>query len=240
MSMCVLGMSEEFKDQGVAVNALWPRTAIQTAAVSMLMGEESSLYSRKPEIVSDAAYAILCKSPSTQTGKFLIDDEVLKAEGITDLLQYACHPENADKLVPDAFLDIEGSNISVFGKQNAANAGSGGGGEQPIKKLFNKIENHLCEELVQKVQAVYHFDVKGDEAGIWYLDLKNGAGSCGKGDGGHQPDATLTMEGKNFFDMFSGKLKPASAFMTGKLKIKGDLQKAMKLEKLMGTLKSKL
>lgn len=235
--MCALGMADEFKDEGIAINALWPRTAIQTAAVAMLMGESSALYSRKPEIVADAAYAILCKDPRAATGKFFIDDEILKAEGITDFVQYACHPENADKLVPDAFLDVSSSGaFAALGSKKPAEAGDGG----QIVVLFQKIEKLLCEPLVEKVQAVYHFNVKGDEAGIWYLDLKNGAGRCGKGDGGLQPDATLTMEAKNFFDMFAGKLKPASAFMTGKLKISGDLQKAMKLEKLMAGLKSKL
>lgn len=93
---------------------------------------------------------------------------------------------------------------------------------------------------MQKVNAVYHFDVKGDEAGTWFINLKDGKGNCGKGDGGIKPDTTLTMDSKHFFDMFAGKLKASSAFMTGKLRITGDLQKAMKLEKLMGSLKSKL
>lgn len=73
-----------------------------------------------------------------------------------------------------------------------------------------------------------------------YIDLKTGSGICGKGEPPQTADATLTMDGKNFFDMFSGKLKPASAFMTGKLKISGNMQKALKLDKLMGSLKSKM
>lgn len=70
--------------------------------------------------------------------------------------------------------------------------------------------------------------------------MKNGNGSFGKGEPNQPADAVLTMESKNFFDMFTGKLKPASAFMMGKLKIDGNLQTAMKLEKLMSSLKSKL
>ncbi|XP_067633915.1 hydroxysteroid dehydrogenase-like protein 2 [Eurosta solidaginis] len=104
MSMCVLGMAEEFKDDGLAVNALWPRTAIYTAALQMLPGVEAAQYSRTPEIMSDAAYAILCRDPKTCTGNFFIDEEVLIAEGFTDLKRYACFPENADKLVNDVFL----------------------------------------------------------------------------------------------------------------------------------------
>lgn len=236
MSMCVLGMSREFKDEGVGVNALWPRTAIHTAAVEMLLGENSALYSRKPEIIADAAYAILIKDPKTTTGNFYIDDEVLNAEGITDLKQYACHPENDDKLMPDAFLDVETDLNSVKNVFNASNASNG----RQIESLFKKIESNLSEEVVRRTNAVYHFNVKGDEAGTWFIDLKSGSGRCGKGDGGIAADATLTMDSKNFFDMFSGKLKASSAFMTGKLKISGDLQKAMKLEKLMSALKSKL
>lgn len=242
MSMCVLGMAREFQEQGVGVNALWPKTAIATAAVEMLLGADSSSFSRKPEIVADAAYSILTKDPKKVTGNFFIDENVLKDEGITDLVQYACDPANADKLTPDAFLDITDNAINLLSqaKDNCLPEDASGGGVKPIASLFKKIEGSLSESLVEKTKAIYHFEVKGDEAGTWFLDLKNDTGRCGKGDGGVQPDAILTMEAKNFFDMFSGKLKPASAFMTGKLKITGDLQKAMKLEKLMSSLKSKL
>lgn len=243
MSMCVLGMASEFKDQGVGVNALWPKTAIATAAVEMLLGADSSAFSRKPEIVADAAYSVLTKDPRKVTGNFFIDENVLKEEGITDMVQYACEPANADKLTPDAFLDITDSAINLLSqaKDNCTTNSSGQSGDaKPIAGLFKKIESKLSESLVERTKAVYHFEVKGDEAGTWFLDLKSGNGRCGKGDGGVTPDATLTMEAKNFFDMFSGKLKPASAFMTGKLKITGDLQKAMKLEKLMSSLKEKV
>lgn len=104
MSMCVLGMSEEFKDQGVAVNALWPRTLIHTAAVDMLHGAEGAKVSRKPTIMADAAYAILTKDPKTCTGNFFIDEEVVVSAGVKDLKQYACFPENANNLGNDFFL----------------------------------------------------------------------------------------------------------------------------------------
>lgn len=233
--MCVLGMSNEYKGD-IGVNALWPKTAIATAAVEMLLGENSSLYSRKPDIVADAAYEILSRDPKKVTGNFFIDEDVVKEAGVTDLLPYACYPENADTLVPDAFLD---GATDVFSRKLSADQSASGSPGQ-IEGLFKKIESHLSEELVQKTNAIYHFNVKGDEAGIWFLNLKEGKGSCGKGDGGVTPEATLTMESNHFFDMFSGKLKATSAFMSGKLKINGDLQKAMKLEKLMGSLKSKL
>ena len=103
MSMCVLGMAEELKPKGIAVNALWPRTTIATAAVrNLLGGEETIRGSRKPEIMGDAAYAILTKPSSECTGNFFIDDDVLKAEGVTDLSSYAVDP-SVDQ-IPDFFL----------------------------------------------------------------------------------------------------------------------------------------
>ncbi len=103
MSMCVLGMAEEYKDEGVAVNALWPRTVIATSAVrNLLGGEEAIKCCRKPEIVADAAQAILTRESRACTGNFFIDDEVLAEEGVTDLEQYAVTP--GAELLPDFFL----------------------------------------------------------------------------------------------------------------------------------------
>ncbi|MBY9014429.1 MAG: NAD(P)-dependent oxidoreductase [Candidatus Lokiarchaeota archaeon] len=107
MSMCVLGMAEEFKKDGIAVNALWPRTAIATAAVKNLLGGETAFkHSRKPEIVADAAYIILTRPSRDYTGNFFIDDEVLIENGVTDLGKYSIIP-NA-RLIPDFFLYGEG------------------------------------------------------------------------------------------------------------------------------------
>ena len=103
MSMCVLGMTEEFKEDGIAVNALWPRTAIATAAVKNLLGGETSIkHSRKPEIVADAAYYILISPSRECTGNFFIDDEVLMENGVTDLEKYSVVP--GAKLIQDFFL----------------------------------------------------------------------------------------------------------------------------------------
>jgi citronellol/citronellal dehydrogenase len=103
MSMCVLGMAEEFRGAGIGVNALWPRTAIATAAVANLLGGDSTLkQSRKPEIMADAAHAVLSAPSRELTGQFLIDDEVLARAGVTDFDQYAVEPGNP--LMPDFFL----------------------------------------------------------------------------------------------------------------------------------------
>ena len=102
MSMCVLGMAEELKGSGIAVNALWPRTTIATAAVGMLGGEEMLRRSRKPEILAEAAHVILTRDSRGFTGNFLIDDEVLASAGITDLEPYAVDPQAEP--MPDFFL----------------------------------------------------------------------------------------------------------------------------------------
>jgi citronellol/citronellal dehydrogenase len=103
MSMCVLGMSEEFRKDGVAFNALWPRTVIATAAVQNLLGGDSTIKgARTAEIMADAAYAIFQRPSRECTGNFFIDDEVMHAEGVTDLSKYAVDPNAA--LIPDFFV----------------------------------------------------------------------------------------------------------------------------------------
>jgi citronellol/citronellal dehydrogenase len=102
MSMCVLGMAEEFRSVGIAVNALWPRTIIVTAALQMIPGIDATR-GRKPEILADAAHWILTQPSSDLTGNFFIDEEVLARMGITNLSGYAVDP--AKTLLPDLFLD---------------------------------------------------------------------------------------------------------------------------------------
>ena len=103
MSMCVLGMAGEFRSDGIAFNALWPRTAIATAAIRNLMGgDEAMRRSRKPEIMADAAHWILTRPSRDCTGNFFIDDDVMAKAGVTDLTPYAVDP-SAD-LVPDFFI----------------------------------------------------------------------------------------------------------------------------------------
>jgi citronellol/citronellal dehydrogenase len=101
MSMCVLGMAEEFKDK-VAVNALWPKTTIATAAVNMLGGEELMKASRSPAIMADAAWVILNK-PTSFSGNFCVDEQVLRDAGVTDLEKYRMDP--AVEPMPDFFVD---------------------------------------------------------------------------------------------------------------------------------------
>ncbi|MCU0940705.1 MAG: NAD(P)-dependent oxidoreductase [Burkholderiaceae bacterium] len=101
MSLCVLGHAEEFRPLGIAVNALWPRTVIQTAALQMIPGVKPE-HCRTPAIMADAAYAVL-NMPATTTGNFFIDDEVLAKVGVTDLGKYSVVP-GSTQLMPDLFL----------------------------------------------------------------------------------------------------------------------------------------
>jgi len=108
MSMCTLGMAEEFREAGVAVNSLWPLTAIDTAAIrNILGGPELTRACRKVEIMGDAAWEILNRPSRQCTGNFFIDDEVLRQSGVTDFSVYAndpAVPPVADYFLPDAVL----------------------------------------------------------------------------------------------------------------------------------------
>jgi citronellol/citronellal dehydrogenase len=103
MSMCVLGMAHEFRGAGVAVNALWPRTVIATAAIAMIPGaSEQIAQMRKPDIVADAAHAVLTRDARATTGNFFLDEDVLREAGVTDFAGYAVQP--GAPLMPDLFL----------------------------------------------------------------------------------------------------------------------------------------
>jgi citronellol/citronellal dehydrogenase len=103
MSMCVLGMSEELRPDGIAVNALWPRTVIATAALAMLGGVAPPENCRRPEIVADAAHAILRRPSRGTSGNFFLDEDVLREEGVTDFSGYAV--QQGAPLITDLFLD---------------------------------------------------------------------------------------------------------------------------------------
>lgn len=102
MSMCTLGLAEEFKSVGIAANSLWPKTTIATSAIAVNFPPEILNASRKPEIMADAAFCILSSDSRSTTGHFFIDEEVLRANGVSDFSNYAVHPDMP--LYPDLFL----------------------------------------------------------------------------------------------------------------------------------------
>ncbi|KAK6174662.1 hypothetical protein SNE40_017897 [Patella caerulea] len=242
MSMCVLGMAEEFKNDGIAVNALWPRTGIYTAAMEMLGGgKEIAKQCRTVDIIADAAYLMLSKDSKSFTGNFCIDDELLQANGVMDLDQYACVPGST--LIPDFFLDSE--EPKVLHKQmtdQGAKPAFDVSTDDPNSpaQTFNHIESLLSPDLVQSTKGIYQFKLTGNDAGKWYIDLKNGSGAVGEGEAPGGATCTMTMDSGDFKEMFAGNLQSTMAFMSGKLKIEGDMTLAMKLEKLLNKMKAKL
>ncbi|CAN9504636.1 unnamed protein product [Ophioblennius macclurei] len=245
MSMCVLGMAEEFRGQ-IAVNALWPKTAIQTAAMDMLGGDGIGKQCRTADIMADAAYAILSK-PKDYTGHFLVDEDILKSQGIQNFDQYAVQPGHP--LLPDFFLDETPENLAQQMEQHGAtpafkpppSSEAPPSSSSPVESTFDIIRGIINEDIVKSTQGIYQFDLSGEHAGVWFLDLKSGTGSAGQGEPPSKADVVMTMNSSDFSKMFAGKLKPTLAFMSGKLRIKGDMTLAIKLEKLMGRMsKAKL
>lgn len=245
MSMCVLGMAEEFRGQ-IAVNALWPRTAIQTAAMDMLGGDGVGKQCRKADIIADAAYAILSR-PKDYTGHFVVDEDFLREQGVKDFDQYAVQPGHP--LLPDFFLDETPESLvekmeqhgatPAFKPPSSSSATPTSGG--PVESTFDVIRGVINEDVVKSTQGVYQFDLSGEHTGVWFLDLKTGSGSVGQGEPPAKADVVMKMDSSDFSKMFSGQLKPTMAFMSGKLKIKGDMTLAIKLEKLMNRMnKAKL
>lgn len=103
MSMCTLGLSREFAAEGIAVNSLWPRTTIATAAIEFNFPDSILRSSRKPSIMADAAFEILTRDSRSETGNFHIDEDILRSAGVTDFEQYAVSPGAPH--YPDLFLD---------------------------------------------------------------------------------------------------------------------------------------
>ncbi|XP_040217171.1 hydroxysteroid dehydrogenase-like protein 2 isoform X2 [Rana temporaria] len=235
MSMCVLGMAEEFKGE-IAVNALWPKTGIHTAAMDMLGGSGVEKQCRTADIMADAAYSILTK-PKSYTGNFVIDEELLRTEGIKDFDVYAVSPGHP--LLPDFFLD-ESPDVVTSKLEELGEGKTSSNIQSPVEDTFKAIGKSINEDAVKSVQGIYQFVLSGAEQGTWYMDLKNDKGAVGKGEPPIKADVVMSLDSEDFVKMFTGKLKPTMAFMGGKLKIKGNMALAMKLEALMGRLNSKL
>merc|ERR1712032_868774 len=144
--------------------------------------------------------------------------------------------EKAEEIVAKAEKPAAKKAAAAAPAAAAPAAGGAGGGQ--IAAVFDDISKALSEDLVKKTNAVYSFEVT-DENTDWFLDLKNGAGSCGQGESPAPVDASFKMSSANFGKMFAGKLKPTAAFMAGRLKIEGNMGKAMKLEKMMGQMQKR-
>ncbi|XP_068279234.1 hydroxysteroid dehydrogenase-like protein 2 isoform X2 [Nyctibius grandis] len=244
------------------LNPMWFKNhcAIHTAAMDMLGGSGIEKQCRKTDILADAAYCILTK-PKSFTGNFIIDEVLLREEGVKDFDVYAIAPGHP--LIPDFFLDVETDTTAMKQERHGASqavkeekklSGSqheGPGGAKvdteslakplsPVAETFRVIQGAMSEEYVRTTQGVFQFELSGDEGGTWYIDLKTKAGSAGFGKPPVTADVVMSMSSADFVKMFTGKLKPTLAFMSGKLRIKGNMALAIKLEKILGQFNSKL
>lgn len=180
MSLFALGLAAELRESGIAVNTIWPKTgriflsplihhvlflAIDTDAITLIAGEDYRKKCRRPEIMADAAYAILTQDSRSCTGNFFVDEAFLRQQGVTDFDQYAVVPGTKD-LMLDFFLDenmeelkrLESPMAKEKPQTNTASAASGG---ENVEQIFDKIKTLLSPDLLQKINSVYSFDLQG-------------------------------------------------------------------------------
>ena len=240
-----LGMSAELKEHGIAVNTLWPRTLIWTSAADMLGGVASKELARKDSIMADAAYAILSKNPREFTGNFCVDEEVLRNEGITDFNQYRAVPGSgkllADFFLPERYLqgdDIinplssDATNSQSTDESNAATAPNESDGE--TGKIFATMSANVTDDVKNEINAVMSFVISGNN---WCVDAHSTRPLKITREEAASPNVTFITDEATFVKMAKGEVKAASAFMSGKLKVKGDLSIAMKAEKIFAKIR---
>ncbi|VDM36931.1 unnamed protein product [Toxocara canis] len=238
MSMCVLGMHEELRPDRIAVNALWPRTAIWTAAMDMLSGGTGEKGCRKPAIMADAAYALLSRNSREFTGNFVLDEDILREEGVRDFDKYAVDPSvplTPDFFVPD--VEYETKKIERSRREKSREAMR----EADIRGVIESAKKIINAEVVAKMNAIFQFTLKSTN-GVTevYFDLKNREGAVEEGRC-ESSDVYFELDAADFGRLFSGELSATRAFMGGQLKIRGDMTKALKLEGMIKRLnKSKL
>lgn len=235
----MIGMAAELKPDGIAVNALWPRTAIWTAAMDMLSAGSGQEMCRKDSVMSDAAYAILTKNPRDFTGNFCIDEQVLRDEGVTDFDQYAVKPGSqllGDFFVPKKYLSglmrmpVRSYHTSV----RRFSTEGGEGKDVTPAKIFDTMTAKVNDDVKNEINAVMSFQISGDN---WFIDAHSTRPFKITKEETAKPDVTFITDEETFVKMAKGEMKAASAFMSGKLKVKGNLSIAMKAEKIFGKLR---
>lgn len=152
-----------------------------------------------------------------------------------------CSLSSGEELLPDYFLDEAEDFQAKWIQQTESSApASTPPPSGTPDAVFSVVRTLLSPDIVAQVNATYHFALEGENAGHWLLDLKNNGGSVEKCEAGAEADVHMTTDSQLMVDMFQGKMSPTSAFMSGKLKLKGNMAAAMQLETLMGKMKSKL
>ncbi|KAL2781914.1 hydroxysteroid dehydrogenase-like protein 2 isoform 1 [Daubentonia madagascariensis] len=228
------------------LNPVWFKEhSIHTAFMDMMGGSGIESQCRKVDIIADAAYSIF-KKPKSFTGNFIIDENILREEGIKNFDIYAVKPGHP--LIPDFFLDEHPETVTK--KMESQDTVPEVKEEKPqpqpkprsgaVEETFKIVKNSLSDDIVKATQAIYLFELSGEDGGTWFLDLKSKGGNAGYGEPSDRADVVMSMSTDDFVKMFSGKLKPTMAFMSGRLKIKGNMALAIKLEKLMNQMNAKL
>uniref|UniRef100_A0A3Q2HS68 Hydroxysteroid dehydrogenase-like protein 2 n=1 Tax=Equus caballus TaxID=9796 RepID=A0A3Q2HS68_HORSE len=242
---CVVDVRDEQQINNAVERAVEKFGAIHTAAMDMLGGSGIESQCRKVDIIADAAYSIF-KRPKTFTGNFVIDENILKDEGVENFDIYAVKPGHP--LIPDFFLDEQPDTITKKMESRGPPPELREEKSQPppkprsgaVEETFRIVKDSLSDDVVKATQAIYQFELSGEDGGTWFLDLKSQGGNVGYGEPSDRADVVMSMSTEDFVKMFSGKLKPTMAFMSGKLKIKGNMALAIKLEKLMSQMNAKL
>ncbi|XP_049848261.1 hydroxysteroid dehydrogenase-like protein 2 [Schistocerca gregaria] len=225
MSMCALGMAREFSKQGVAVNALWPLTSIATAATKMLGGEELLKKSRKPEIMADAAHAILTRSSKQCTGNFFIDEYVLREEGVSNFSKYAYSPGH--RLTMDFFV-----------KQQSQGKLQNNGQDKVIVLLQIILQNFEKSNISKTINsnpsstATLQCNVKEDcyrPEQTYTVELKSGDAHVVKGKPLSKPDCVVSLYMDDLYTIVYGNLDPHKAVSNNRITVIGDSKLAMTL-----------
>ncbi|KAF5283041.1 hypothetical protein FQA39_LY04912 [Lamprigera yunnana] len=235
MSMCLLGMAEEFKGYGIMVNCLWPRVIISNEAEAVMNAKEVT---RKPSVMADAAYSILTKDPKP-TGMFYLDDEALSEDGIKDFEEYCTDPEYVRQLMLETFVDDSGTVIQKAVEKKTINIEKSETSKR-LADIMKAVQSFFDEELVKKVQTIFQIVVTGSETKEMYIDLKSPPGKFVFGKSPDEPDVTITMNESIFFETFVSGIKPSFAFTNNKLKVEGDRRRVLLLDQIVKTCRAKL
>ncbi|KAB0802714.1 hypothetical protein PPYR_04900 [Photinus pyralis] len=226
MSMCVMGMAEEFRGYGISVNALWPRVVIEKEN----MVEKQVC--RKPTIMGEAAYAILTMDPRP-FGEFFLDDQALAQVGMRRYDSYCVDPSFVNKLVLNAFVDDSGTIVQKKIRKTTVEMDKSETADK-MEKILEKFESLFDEALVKKTQKVFQITVTGDDhPKKAYIDLKNGKGAFRMGESPETANVHLKMGQDVFYESFVKGFKPSYAYKMGKLEVEGDKNTLRLLDNLI-------
>lgn len=191
-----------------------------------MLSSESKATSRYASIMGDSAYAIFQKNAKECTGNFFIDEEVLMKEGIQDFTPYAIDPSREltlDFFLPDKYYEGKEQLFDLEKKDTDQSASAN------VEKVFKKFESLVTDQVKNELNSLLEFSISGKS---WFMNAKSGEPLKVTNENIGEPNVSLITDNDTFMKMITGKMPSTSAYMQGKLKIKGNLSVALKLEKL--------